>query len=223
MDAVSAPFAHWCGSRSAGGGDAAGCSTPRCLRAVVAAGYDRDFDEVLAGARDALHPPVPCGRWREVAGPPGSVRLPRGVGLDLGGIAKGWTVDLAAAEAARCRRSPWAVVSAGGDLRIAGDAPPVEVAIEDPAERRASRSRRSAWPRGRSRRRRRRAARGARPPPPDRPPDGGAVGHRDRAGDRVGADLRAGRGRWRSVRCCSGPDAARQSVRPRRARAATSS
>ena len=98
---------------------------------MVAAGYDRDFDEVLAGARGALHPPQPCGRWREIAMRPGEILLPAGVGLDLGGIAKGWTSDLAA-EAAVREGLPWSLVSAGGDLRIVGEAPPIDVRIEDP-------------------------------------------------------------------------------------------
>ena len=46
-------------------------------------------------------------------------------------MAKGWTADLAA-EAAVRSGLPWALVSAGGDLRIAGDTTGVEVAIEDP-------------------------------------------------------------------------------------------
>ena len=110
-----------------------GCFDPAALAAVTAAGYDRDFDALLAGARDALRPPVPCGRWREIELRGDSVRIPLGVGLDLGGLAKGWTADLAA-EAAVATGEPWIVVNAGGDLRIAGDAPPVEVAIEDPAD-----------------------------------------------------------------------------------------
>ena len=36
---------------------------PTVLDAIVAAGYDRDFDEVIAGARGALRPARPCGRW----------------------------------------------------------------------------------------------------------------------------------------------------------------
>ena len=109
---------------------------PTALDAVVAAGYDRDFDEVLAGARAALRPPRPCGRWREVVLEGTRLRLPDGVGLDLGGVAKGWTVDLAA-EAAVEAGLPWAVVNAGGDLRLAGDPPEpgIEVAVEDPDDR----------------------------------------------------------------------------------------
>ncbi|MGZ5297557.1 MAG: FAD:protein FMN transferase [Actinomycetota bacterium] len=108
-----------------------GLFDPTVLHAIIAAGYDRDFDEVLAGARGALHPPQPCGRWAEIDQRPGGLRLPAGVGLDLGAVAKGWTADLAA-EAAVDSGLPWALVSAGGDLRIAGDVAGIDVAIEDP-------------------------------------------------------------------------------------------
>ncbi|HEX5949981.1 MAG TPA: FAD:protein FMN transferase [Actinomycetota bacterium] len=106
---------------------------PTVLDAVVAAGYDRDFDEVLSGARAELRPTRPCGRWRQVVLEDDVLLLPTGVGLDLGGIAKGWTVDLAIAEALDERLS-WVVVNAGGDLRVDGDAPPqgVDVGVEDP-------------------------------------------------------------------------------------------
>jgi thiamine biosynthesis lipoprotein len=108
-----------------------GLFDPTVLHAIIAAGYDRDYDEVLAGARGVLHPPLACGRWAEIDMRPGGLRHPSGVGLDLGGVAKGWTADLAA-EAAVRSGMPWALVSAGGDLRIAGDCVGVEVAIEDP-------------------------------------------------------------------------------------------
>lgn len=106
---------------------------PTVLGAVVAAGYDRDFDELLAGARDALRAAPPCGRWREIRLEGRRLRMPAGVGLDLGGVAKGWTVDLAARAAVR-RGLPWAAVSAGGDLRIEGACPEIEVAIDDPED-----------------------------------------------------------------------------------------
>jgi thiamine biosynthesis lipoprotein len=118
-------------------GATGGLFDPTVLDAIIAAGYDRDFDEVLAGARGALHPSRPCGRWTEVEVSGGAIRLPPGVGLDLGGIAKGFTVDLAV-EAAIETGLPWALVSAGGDLRLLGDAPPIDVAIEDPADPRTS-------------------------------------------------------------------------------------
>ena len=109
---------------------------PTVLDAMEAAGYDRDFDEVIEAARGALHPPVACGRWREIDVLAGFVRLPNDVGLDLGGVAKGWTVDLAT-EAALGAGLPWLLVSAGGDLRIAGDAPELEIDRGGPGRARA--------------------------------------------------------------------------------------
>ncbi|HEX6231002.1 MAG TPA: FAD:protein FMN transferase [Actinomycetota bacterium] len=111
--------------------DTDGRFDPSVLPAVVAAGYDRDFDEVLAGARDALRPAEPCGRWREIELEGRRLRMPAGVGLDLGGVAKGWTVDLAARAAVE-RGVPWVVVNAGGDLRIDGRCPGIEIAVDDP-------------------------------------------------------------------------------------------
>lgn len=113
-----------------------GLFDPTVLPAMIAAGYDRDFDEVIAGARGALHPPQPCGRWREVDLDDDLLHLPAGVGLDFGGVAKGWTVDLAA-NAALAQGLPWAIVNAGGDLRFAGRTPShgIEVAVEDPDDR----------------------------------------------------------------------------------------
>jgi len=65
--------------------------------------------------------PTACGAWRGVELNGDRVRLPKGAALDVGGIAKGWTVDLAAA---RLPGVPWAIIDAGGDLRIVGTPPP---------------------------------------------------------------------------------------------------
>jgi thiamine biosynthesis lipoprotein len=110
-----------------------GLFDPTVLPALIAAGYDRDFDELIAGARDALHPSEPCGRWPDIELDGDLVRLPVGVGLDFGGIAKGWTVDLAAHDAV-AQGLRWAIVNAGGDLRIVGT-PPLDgfqIGIDDP-------------------------------------------------------------------------------------------
>lgn len=106
---------------------------PTVLGAILAVGYDRDFDEVLAGARGTLHPTHPCGRWDEIVLEERRLTMPEGVGLDLGGVAKGWTVDRAA-DLAVAEGLRWVIVNAGGDLRIAGS-PPSEglaVSVEDP-------------------------------------------------------------------------------------------
>jgi len=129
---VSAPFAKVLRASLDAAERTRGLFDPTVLPALLAAGYDRDFDEVIAGARLALHPPEPCGRWREVDHRGHEIRLPADVALDFGGIAKGWTVDRAAK---RIRHLvPWALVDAGGDLRIVGRVPDegLEIAVEDP-------------------------------------------------------------------------------------------
>jgi thiamine biosynthesis lipoprotein len=110
----------------------AGLFDPTVLPALLAAGYDRDFDDVIAGARLALHPPEACGRWADIEVRRNEVRIPPGTALDFGGIAKGWTVD----RAARAIKGlvPWAVLDAGGDLLIVGRPPRggVAIGVEDP-------------------------------------------------------------------------------------------
>lgn len=108
-----------------------GAFDPTVLRAVEAAGYDRDLDEVIRAARGVLGPPVPCGRWAEIELGDGEVRLPPGVGLDLGGVAKGWSVDLAV-DAAISAGMPWVLVAAGGDLRVSEHAPLLPIDVDDP-------------------------------------------------------------------------------------------
>jgi thiamine biosynthesis lipoprotein len=115
----------------------AGVFDPTLLEAIVAAGYDRDFDELLAGARIAVRPGRPGGGWREIRLDGSTIELPARVGLDLGGIVKGWTADIAA-DAATAAGLPWVLVNAGGDLRIAGDAPELAIAVEDPQDAAAS-------------------------------------------------------------------------------------
>ena len=130
---VSGAFADLVSFALDAAGRTSGRFDPTVLDAMVAAGYDRDFDEVLAGARAILHPTRPCGRWKDVVLDGRALTLPPGTGLDLGGVAKGWAVDRAATDALG-EGLPWAVVNAGGDLRISG-APPSEgtaVGIEDP-------------------------------------------------------------------------------------------
>ena len=130
---VSGPFAEVVLLAIDGADRSAGLFDPTVLRAMESAGYDRDFASIDDGERMVV--PVPCGRWDRIEVRDGRVRLPGDVGLDLGGLVKGWTADLAA-EAAVAAGLPWAIVNAGGDLRVAGDAPALEVGIEDPDDRR---------------------------------------------------------------------------------------
>jgi thiamine biosynthesis lipoprotein len=129
---VSAPFAEVVAFALSAWRRTEGRFDPTLLGAMIAAGYDRDFDEILAGARDALQPVGPAGRAGEVELHGRRLRLPKGVGLDLGGIVKGWTVDRAV-QAALSAGVPWNLVEAGGDLRMGGEPPAgLEVAVDDP-------------------------------------------------------------------------------------------
>lgn len=129
---VSAPFAHVVAFALSAWRRTGGRFDPTLLGAMIAAGYDRDFDELFAGARDAVRPMAPAGRAGEVELDGRSLRLPDGIGLDLGGIVKGWTVDRAI-HAALSAGVPWILVEAGGYLRVEGELPTdLEIAVEDP-------------------------------------------------------------------------------------------
>ena len=103
--------------------------------AMEALGYDRDLNEVLAG------PPTPPRQLGRVAGyshvqlnpVDRTVRIPRGVRLDLGSSAKALAADRAAARIAH-RIGCGVLVSLGGDVAVAGPAPaggwPVGIARE---------------------------------------------------------------------------------------------
>jgi thiamine biosynthesis lipoprotein len=131
---VSTPFAEVIGLALDGAASTGGLFDPTVLAALTAAGYDRDWCEIDRDAMMTRPAPVPCGRWTEIEIRDRHVRLPEGVGIDLGGLAKGWTADVAA-DAAVSLGLVWVLVNAGGDLRVTGDAPPMEIAVEDPTDR----------------------------------------------------------------------------------------
>jgi thiamine biosynthesis lipoprotein len=97
---------------------------PTVGRALRLAGYDRDFAELRKGppARVVLAA-TPGWRSIEVDERRGAVRVPRGVELDLGATAKALAADRAAASAA-ARAQSSVLVNLGGDVAVAGDAPP---------------------------------------------------------------------------------------------------
>ena len=110
-----------------------GLFDPTVLDLLRAAGYDRSF-ELLNGSSDTLGPSAKpsCG-WHQIRfyDSVGQVELPAGVGIDLGGIAKGWTVDRVAVSLAT--HGP-VLVDAGGDIRAVGmpGGEPWPVAVQDP-------------------------------------------------------------------------------------------
>lgn len=115
-----------------------GLFDPTLLRQLCALGYDRDFAAIAhceAPRADGLPAPTERAAWRAIALDPRRrrIRLPAGVQLDFGGIAKGWAADVALVR--YCAAFPGALVNVGGDLRAHGGPQPGElwtVGIRDP-------------------------------------------------------------------------------------------
>jgi thiamine biosynthesis lipoprotein len=107
----------------------AGRFDPTVHAALVAAGYDRTFSEIVSESDGAAEPGRGCGGRVSVDRAAGTVTLDPDTSVDFGGIAKGYAVDRAArllAETGPC------LVSAGGDLAVHGllDDGPWPVGIE---------------------------------------------------------------------------------------------
>lgn len=115
--------------------DTGGRFDPTVLPALVAAGYDRSFEQ-LAERPARRAPGWRAGAVIEVDEEAGRVRLEPGAGVDLGGIGKGY----AAARALDAMADAWpglpgGLVDLGGDLALRGatpDAGPWRVAVADP-------------------------------------------------------------------------------------------
>jgi len=111
-----------------------GIFDPTVLLRMIEIGYDRTFESLptrLAAARKT--PRAQMGGWREIEVNESRrmVRLPAGVGLDFGGIAKGMAVD-AALNLLEARGLSPVMVNAGGDLAVRGlpsDAPYWPIAV----------------------------------------------------------------------------------------------
>jgi len=102
-----------------------GAVDPTVGSAVRLAGYDTDFAQVpVDGDRIRLYAERVPG-WRAVRFDRTSrtVRVPRGVEIDLGATAKALTSDLAAAAASKAIGGAGVLVSLGGDIAVAGEAP----------------------------------------------------------------------------------------------------
>lgn len=100
--------------------DTGGLVHPLLGRQLVQLGYDRDFDLLVDLGQDAEEADPPTlGSWHLIdLDPAGAVRIPGGTSLDLGATGKAWAADLVAS-AYEERLSAGAVVSVGGDVRIA--------------------------------------------------------------------------------------------------------
>jgi FAD:protein FMN transferase len=102
-----------------------GAVDPTVGGALIALGYDRDFAELSGDhvpARPLRIAAVPGWRTIQVDREARTIRLGRGVRIDLGATAKGLAADRAAAAA--CQAAGCGVlVSLGGDVSIAGPSP----------------------------------------------------------------------------------------------------
>ncbi len=131
-----------------------GAVDPTVGGALIALGYDRDFDELVPWGGDALPSaraassasPTPRARlharavpgWRtvELDADRATIRLARGTTLDLGATAKALAADRAASRAAQTTDSG-VLVSLSGDLAIAGAAPAAGWAVRVTDDHRA--------------------------------------------------------------------------------------
>jgi FAD:protein FMN transferase len=101
---------------------------PTVHDALVAAGYDRSFDELPADVRDAPSVAARCAGTVHVDRSASTIELDPGVRLDLGGIGKGYAADRAAALLANAGAC---LVDAGGDIAIRGGPWPIGVQTAD--------------------------------------------------------------------------------------------
>lgn len=111
-----------------------GAFDPTVHDSLVGLGYDCDFAAIVPGATARPRRAPGCGdielhpgrsgrlasSSRQAFG--GALRLPTGVHLDLGGIAKGHTADLLAARLVDLGAAG-ACVNIGGDVRVTGEPP----------------------------------------------------------------------------------------------------
>jgi FAD:protein FMN transferase len=127
--AVALAAAEWTG----------GLVDPTVGGALEALGYDRDFAAIPKGGGVRPGPSQVPG-WRSVRLDGRRLRLAAGSRLDLGATAKGLGADRAASAAAEVSPGGGVLVSLGGDIAVAGEAPnggwPLLVADEqEPASR----------------------------------------------------------------------------------------
>jgi thiamine biosynthesis lipoprotein len=102
-----------------------GLCDPTVGEALLRIGYDHDFAAVAAGTEPIELRLQRIPGWRTLRFDPGRRTLltPRGVILDLGSTGKALAADLAATVALAAMGRGGVLVSLGGDLAVAGDAP----------------------------------------------------------------------------------------------------
>jgi thiamine biosynthesis lipoprotein len=119
--------------------DTGGLFDPSILPALVAAGYDRSFDQ--GQGPGTAQTPTAGSTCDDIVIDYEALRvmLPEGCSLDLGGIGKGRAADLVAEELIDAGSAVGGCVNLGGDLRVFGEAPDGApgwaVGLEEPDDR----------------------------------------------------------------------------------------
>lgn len=114
-----------------------GLVTPTLLDALLAAGYDRSFeslDRMRGQSSELAARTTEISDWRAIVRNEKSrtVRLPREMRLDVGGVAKGWAADQAAQ---RLSAIAPVLIDAGGDIALSGvhtNGEPWSIGVADP-------------------------------------------------------------------------------------------
>jgi hypothetical protein len=123
-----------------------GAVDPTIGNAIAALGYDADLAEVQTRPPAPPHALGPVVGYRHVKRDARhrTVRIPRGVRLDLGSSAKAFGADRAAARIA-ARIGTGILVSLGGDVAVAGPPPAGGWAKASPGSRRPRPSASTRW------------------------------------------------------------------------------
>jgi thiamine biosynthesis lipoprotein len=115
-----------------------GLVTPTLLNAIIEAGYDRPFDGLPHLA--TFMPETVRTTPRPLTGvtvnrSAQTITLPLGIGLDFGGVAKGWAAHQAMK---RLQQEGPTLIDAGGDIAINGpriDGNPWQIGVSNPFQR----------------------------------------------------------------------------------------
>lgn len=113
-----------------------GIFDPTVLKTLIAYGYDRSFETITPLTGRGVAPvsrTAPAPAQVKLNRTQQSITLPQGIGLDLGGIAKGWTVQQVGQTLGKLGPT---LVDAGGDIICVGSPPPAgstwQIGINDP-------------------------------------------------------------------------------------------
>jgi len=112
-----------------------GLVTPTVLNAMIKAGYDRTFDELplfttpLPDSVETTAAPLTAIPFNEEER---TITLPKGIGLDFGGVAKGWAAHQSMQ---RLQVEGPALIDAAGDIAISGpraNGGPWQIGVAEP-------------------------------------------------------------------------------------------